>query len=212
MARPGAARPGVAWLGTAGQGSARPGVARHGPAQPGVAGKGISLLWSGESAEQFTVGGKHMQNKLKDMSVIVELKWIAKAGGGILQPSAVVEAAKPKTSLLHSHFTWDDSEAAAAWRLWQARQLISVCVEVIGEKEAAPEARVFVSLRDERGEEGGYRSLVSVLSQPDLRAQLLHDALAELKYFKVKYQALKELVEVFAAIENAEQQLELIKK
>jgi len=212
------------WAGMARRGMARRGQARHGEvwqARRGAAWRGAvgtgqgwpGPAWKGrrDTAEQFIVEGEHMQNRVKDMSVIVELKRIATAGKGILQPSAVVEAAKPNTSPLHSHFTWDDSEAAAAWRLWQARQLISVCVEFVGPKDAEQEARVFVSLRDERGEEGGYRALISVLSEPDLRAQLLQDALAELKYFKGKYQSLKELSAVFEAIDSA-QQLELVKQ
>ena len=138
---------------------------------------------------------------LKDEKVISELKRIASENRGILMPETVVAEARLKTSPLHDHFDWDDSEAAKLWRIHQARRLINVCVEYIGPEDERREMRVFVSLRDDR-DEGGYRLLEKVVSTKGLRAQLLEDAMEEMNFFREKYKDLKELSEVFAAMDS----------
>jgi hypothetical protein len=51
---------------------------------------------------------------------------------GVLNPDDVVEAARNPKSAMHDQFNWDDSEAAHAYRLQQARALIKrVVVEVV---------------------------------------------------------------------------------
>jgi len=55
-------------------------------------------------------------------SIKEELEAIA--AGGVLYPADVVEAARNPNSAMHSQFEWDDSEAAEAYRLQQARALI----------------------------------------------------------------------------------------
>jgi hypothetical protein len=119
----------------------------------------------------------------------------ALAQRGKLDPVAVVEAARPESSPLHDRFTWDDSEAAHQFRLIEARKLIQVCVELL--PGAADPSPVWVSLRQDRPHGGGYRRMVTVLSDEDLRAQLLDDALEAMEYFQQKYGALKELARVF---------------
>lgn len=130
-----------------------------------------------------------------------ELLRIAKENGGELQAEVVVEAARAKTSPLHSRFTWDDGEAAREYRLWQARQLIvSVRVEYVN-NEVQEIGPVFVSLTPDRLKEGGgYRVLSEVLSNTTRRQQLLEDAFAEMQRFQQKYAVLKELAEVFTAM------------
>lgn len=114
-----------------------------------------------------------------------------------LDPVAVVEAARDKTSPLHDCFTWDNSEAAHQFRLIEARKLIQVHVEMLpGSSDSSP---VWVSLTTDRNAGGGYRPLVSILSNADQRAMLLSDALRDLEYFRKKYGMLKELAAVFAA-------------
>lgn len=128
--------------------------------------------------------------------VDVELLRIAEKHGGLLKPEDVVSAAASPKSPLHSKFTWDDSEAAHAYRLWQARQLIKTSVTVIKDIKAP----MFMSVTVDRKMDGGYRSIVSIMSDEDRRAQLLQDALDELKLFKKKYALLVELSDVFDAI------------
>jgi len=134
---------------------------------------------------------------MKENRTIAELKRIAEENGGILKPEVVVEEARPKSSPIHSRFTWDDSKAAHEHRLWQARQLIRVVVEVIEGVKGRHE--VFVSLSSDR-KESGYRVMTEVLSKSELRRQMLSDALNELVLFQEKYQRLKELAAVFSSI------------
>lgn len=128
-----------------------------------------------------------------------ELKKIAKNNDGVLLPEHVVQSAKANNSPLHSRFEWDNSVAAHQYRLWQARQLIRVCVELI--PGIATPTEVFVSLTPDR-DHGGYRIVTDVLSDDGMRAQLLADALADMNLFRVKYQRLRELANVFAAIDQ----------
>lgn len=56
---------------------------------------------------------------------------ITERDNGVLTPDAVVRDARNEASPLHKCFTWDDTEAAAKWRLHEARELIaSVRVEI----------------------------------------------------------------------------------
>lgn len=135
---------------------------------------------------------------MKKPEIIKALKQIAARNGGMLMPEEVVKAARPAGSTLHKYFTWDDTDAAAKCRLQEARQLINVCVEYIGGKKEL-ESRVFVSLRSDRLE-GGYRPLVTVLTNRQMREELLADAIEEMKYFQTKYRGLRELADVFAAM------------
>ena len=134
-------------------------------------------------------------------AVIQALKQIADENGGIVTPAAVVLAAQPQDSPLHSRFEWDDEKASHNYRLWQARQLLRVCVELITVGDQQATTNVFVSLTSDR-DGGGYRTLVSVMSESDKRQQLLADALRELELFQAKYQELKELSTIFAAIQQ----------
>jgi hypothetical protein len=118
-------------------------------------------------------------------TVVQELRRIAKSHGGVLNPHDVVEFARNEKTALHSKFTWDDAKAGHEYRLWQARQVIRVNVEVLeGSKEPV---KVFVSLRSDRGV-NGYR--------------LLQQAKDEADAWRVKYRRLIELVPVFEAMDR----------
>ena len=120
---------------------------------------------------------------------------------GLIKPERVVEAARPKTSPIHDQFEWDNSAAAEKYRLLQASELIRVSVEIIdcGGNRDPVMVRAFTSLTTERGVSGGYRATVQVLSNKQMREQMLADAIAELRAFERRYAILKELAEVFAA-------------
>ena len=135
---------------------------------------------------------------MKRDTVKAELDRIAKANGGRLIPEQIVDAASSPESVLHDRFTWDDSEAAQKYRLWQARMLIRCTVTMVsGSSETV---RAFVSLTPDRAKDGGgYRSTVAVMRNRGMREQLLADAIAELGVFERKYAVLAELAEVFAA-------------
>ena len=126
-----------------------------------------------------------------------ELEAIRKQSGGVLQPADVIEYARDPDTALHGAFCWDDTEAAAQYRLWQARMVIRVCV-TIREEVKGPPIRAYVSLQEDRGDVG-YRLLDDVMSDAEMRAKLLSQALAELNRWKMRYQQLKELAPVFEA-------------
>jgi hypothetical protein len=127
-----------------------------------------------------------------------EMESIRVRHNGVLRPSDVVEYARDSGTALHDRFTWDDSEAADQYRLWQARELIAVVVTLI--PGADTESRAYVSMLDDREKDGGgYRSLVSVLSETESRKRLVAEALAEFDRWKAKYEMLKELASIFAA-------------
>lgn len=139
---------------------------------------------------------------MKNDIIIQELNRIASKSGGILKPEIVVEEASREDSPLHSRFTWDDSEAAHQYRLEQARRLIRVTVQFIPNVSNEPE-RIWVSLKqDQNNEGGGYRTLVSVLSDVELRKQLLNEAMEDMDRFEEKYSHLTELSEVFKAMKR----------
>lgn len=127
---------------------------------------------------------------------------------GLIKPSDVVAfAASPKTSL-HACFTWDDTEAAKQWRLEQARGLIRCYVVVADAPDSGP-VRAFVSLRSDRKTEGGgYRRIVDVMSNEQLHAQLMRDALTDLRAAQKRYAQLQELAGVFEAVDRVSAEFE----
>ncbi len=129
-----------------------------------------------------------------------ELDAVRKMHKGILYPKDVVEAARSKTSAMHKEFEWDDTEAAQKWRIEQARKLIRIFVEVVDDGRNHKSSRVFVALRSENNSGGGYRLMADVLSDEELRKQLLLDAYNDMQSFAQKYASLKELTGVFRAI------------
>lgn len=140
-------------------------------------------------------------------SIISELHRIAEAHRGELHPSDVVEAARPAKSILHSKFEWDDTEAAEQYRLWQARQLIRVTVTLTGSEDKPILSRVFVSLKSDRSDDGGYRTVQSVMSDPRSRSQLLQDALEDMRLFQRKYRELEELAAIFRVMDATKPKL-----
>ena len=136
------------------------------------------------------------------MAVLDELKVIEERDG-ILQPKAVVDFARDPNTELHNKFEWDDAKAGEQYRIEQARHLIRVQVTFLkkNENENVP-IQAYVSLTDDRYAEGGYRSIVSILSDDEMREKMLKDARRELNIFRRKYQSLVELSKLFQEIER----------
>lgn len=122
---------------------------------------------------------------------------------GLIRPADVIDAARAEESPLHPLFTWDDCEAAHQYRLIEARNLLRVYV-VTPETQNEP-VRALVSLTSDRVKPGGgYRELTQVLRDDELRAQLLHDALTQLRGVRRRYQSIQQLARVWTAIDEAE--------
>jgi hypothetical protein len=137
--------------------------------------------------------------------IIKELMRIAAQNRGILNPNDVVQVAKSTSNVLHNCFEWDNKIAGDKYRIWQARQLISVNVEYLSTNNEP--YRVFVSLSSDRKSEGGYRQIVDVLQDAKLRKIMLQDALREMEYFSEKYHQLNELKAVFTAIRKVKKKI-----
>jgi len=160
------------------------------------------------------------QEYVPPASIAEELELIRTINGGLLDPAEVVEYAKNPDTLLHNKFEWDDSKAAYAHRLQQARMIIRLKLTVVDTKTEDPgnvfvkyldgnddkqemTIRSFVSLTSDRyGEKNGYRTIQDVMADIELRGQLLADAKKDMIVFKRKYGLLNELAGVFAAMDK----------
>jgi hypothetical protein len=128
------------------------------------------------------------------MSIKEELEILCKQNNGFLRPQEVVEFARNPDTALHTQFEWDDGAAAEKYRLAQARAIIRVAVIVNPDNQES--VRAYVSLTDERDENGGYRALAEVLSDEILKDKMLSDALKDLQTFQRKYNRLKDIAEI----------------
>lgn len=147
-----------------------------------------------------------MRGTIKSKKIVAELKQLSNKHNGILSPETVIKAARNPASVLHSQFEWNNSKAAHQYRLWQARHLLRVVVEIISDGKNKTPVNVFVSLTPDRdGCRGGYRQTVDVVSDKVLYNTMLSNALDELKTFRNKYQFIKELAVIFGEIQKLEQ-------
>lgn len=89
---------------------------------------------------------------------------------GRVTPEEVVEDARDPASPLHSHFEWDDAEAAHQHRLGQAALLISRVRLEVTHRGIPIHAPMFV--RDP-GETGVYRSILSVRKEDDTSRRVI---------------------------------------
>jgi len=141
-----------------------------------------------------------------------ELEQIRRANGGLLRPEEVVKFARNKRTALHQEFEWDDAKASAEYRLEQARKVIRVAVELLPSPHADQDPiRAYVSVVSDRVQPGGgYRAIGDVMTDDDLRAELVNEALGEVKRWRRKYERLLELVAIFRAIDKVEAKQEAV--
>jgi len=141
-----------------------------------------------------------------------ELEQIRRASGGLLRPEDVVKFARNERTALHREFEWDDAKASAEYRLEQARKVIRVAVELLPSPHADQEPiRAYVSVASDRVQPGGgYRSITDVMTDDELRAELVNEALGEVKRWRRKYERLRELVPIFRAIDRVEAKQETV--
>jgi|ERR1035437_121881 hypothetical protein len=140
----------------------------------------------------------------QERTIAQELEIVRRKGRGILRAESVVEYARDPGTALHERFEWDDDKAAQEYRIWQARHLIRVMVTVLPQHKG--EVRVYVSLGDDRQQEGGgYRTISAVMADPEMRTAMLEEAADDMRLFKVKYRVLTELADVFEAMDRAMQ-------
>lgn len=130
--------------------------------------------------------------------------------GESVTPVEVVEAAKTDP-VLHPHFEWDNTAAAAKYRIHQARNLINHIVVVVsmpnGERK---DLKAFYSQPvqstgddDETTTERRYLSVAVAKREPDVARNIVEEARRELNDWKRRYSDYREFFSpVFAAIEK----------
>lgn len=130
------------------------------------------------------------------------LERLRKRHNGRLAPADVVEEARNLDSPIHSAFEWDDTIAAAAYRIDQAGHLIRcIAVDISRSNLETNTVRAFVSVT--RDNDRSYTSTVHAMSDRDLRKQVIEKAYAELEAWRARYAELSELARLFEAIDQA---------
>jgi hypothetical protein len=164
-------------------------MARPGTARQSKAGKAIYIT------------GGNMFGTMKQEHKFLEK--LARQNGGVLLVESVLDAAKDPDCVLHKHFQWDDTKAAESYRKTQARQLIQKCVVTI-DKAPNVQIRAFVSLASDQHSGGGYRMTADVLSDEDMKSQLLHDMMMVISRWKRQINLLDhDTVSILDALEDA---------
>lgn len=112
-------------------------------------------------------------------------------GEGIFTPEQVVEAAQPAKSPIHGDFTWEDSEAATKYRLYEARRMIGA-VMLVEERESeqlTSRAYHHVITRNFPERKSGYVGERVVWASPELSGQVIERAKRELTAWNARYSA-----------------------
>lgn len=124
---------------------------------------------------------------------------------GVLTCEAVLDAARPKNSPLHSYFTWDDSRAAERYRLIEAGRLIATVRIEYTPKKTAQVIHVPTFIPTGTNSEGKrqYFPVEEVTRNEFLQQKALADARSEMEGTRARYSHLVDLLElsteVFAA-------------
>ena len=144
---------------------------------------------------------------LKDPQIVGDKLQELRDKNNGLTASMVIEEAKHKTSVLHGAFEWDDSKAAHQWRLHSARHLMR-SVEIVstnakGDTRSLP---AFVFVETESGP--SYETLDKVLSDEELRIQVINRALKEFEQWQQRYKDYNEFLSVFESFGKTRKRLE----
>jgi hypothetical protein len=129
-------------------------------------------------------------NKADPQKIGEALAKITAKNGGRLTPGDVVDAARSEKHPLHHHFEWDNSIAAEAYRLEQARSIIRI-VRVTDDEGHDQAPRAYLSIHDEAGT--SYRSLADVRSSADLQMVVLRQAERDLAAFQQRFRQLADI-------------------
>ena len=111
---------------------------------------------------------------------------------GSITPASVLDEARDEASPLHTHFEWDDSEAAEQYRLVQARGLIrryKITVEV--KPDTFVKVRQFSSVPAADPDEGTDYVLTSEALKDDVQRDFIfQQCMKEIASLRAKYGAL----------------------
>lgn len=123
---------------------------------------------------------------------------------GHVTKESFLEESRPENSVTHGLFEWDDQKAAEKYRLVQSGKIINnleVHVTTVDNPEPI-QTKAVVSVSHEPLEKARYTSIEAAFSNANTREIVIENAKRELECFKCKYAGLKELADVFAAIDD----------
>jgi len=141
----------------------------------------------------------HVRGRLNPQAVGERLERL-RVRHGSLTAGIVVADAADADSLLHPAFEWDDPTAAHEFRLEQARRLLRH-IFVVDPAISPKPHRAFIVVTAEAGD--AYQATRVVLSDAEMRAQVLQRAKAELDSWRRRYSDLKELSDLFVVVDQA---------
>jgi len=118
---------------------------------------------------------------------------------GRYEAALIVERAKAKASPIHDLFEWDNTKAGHLYRCVQARRYVRFLVVDVKDNGDSVRMPAAVSFGPGRG----YQATERVMTNAELRERLVGQALEEAQAWRKRWQHLKELSEVFVAIESA---------
>lgn len=118
------------------------------------------------------------------------------ANEGRLTAKELVNENRPKDAPLHDAFEWRDKVAGELYREHQARHIMN-CLLIV--KENAEPVRVLLNIERQSAE---YKHIDAILQSENDTRKMLKMAMSELEWFEKKYRQLKELAEVFEAIDK----------
>lgn len=158
---------------------------------------------------EFSEGARFQPGAVKDAKAVGEhLELLRKQCKGELTPEDVLEDAKHDNSPLHSFFEWDDTAAAHAHRLAQARGLIRAVVAVyVDDEKQRPAVRTKAYVHIPEPSAPHYREAGHAMSQTKTRQLVLQRAWRELQAWKQRYKDLKEFSDLFDVIDEVEKHI-----
>jgi len=121
---------------------------------------------------------------------------------GKFTPKDVLKSAQPKSSKIHKYFTWDDKEAAGAYRIEEAKYMIRHIAIL---EDDGIDARAYQSLIID--ENITYVDQDTVSEDEDLLTQVLHRAVKEAVSWSLKYRHHKQLKPIFKSINKVEREV-----
>ncbi len=156
---------------------------------------------------EFKDGARFQPGANRDPKAVGKhLELLRKQCKGELTPEDVVSDAQHDNSPLHTFFEWDDSAAAHAHRLGQARGLIrSVVAVYVSDDKPAVRQQAYVHINEP--EAPHYREATHAMSQKDTRDRVLKTAWRELQVWRKKYKDLKEFADLVDVIDQTAKKL-----
>ena len=106
--------------------------------------------------------------------VQAHIEAMADANGGLITPAEIVDHATDPDSPLHSFFEWDDTAAAAKYRLAQASKLIRSCRIVFRTEKRKVTAVAYVRNPEAGPKEAGYIQVQRVKNDADMAQDVLN--------------------------------------